>query len=160
LAYGFHDADGLVAVDPIAASTTATDWFMTQAGTRFLIELSGGGLHIVLPDASAPVDRTLPIVSAADPTVAAFGSIEVTTTADGRIHVLMLGASEADETTQLGGFFSILPDGTVTAVVPVRNPFSPSDPGSPAHLGAAFGATAPWYMIVDTDGIHVYRRTG
>lgn len=160
LAYGFDETGALVGVDPVAGSTTPTDWFMTQAGARFLIEMSDGGLHIVLPDAPTAVDRVLPLVSAADPTVRAFGSIEVTTTADGRIHVLMLGASEADETTQLGGFFSILPDGTVTPVVEVRNPFSPSDPGSPAHLGAAFGATQPWYMIVDTDGIHVYRRTG
>lgn len=156
LAYGFDDSDARLAIDPISGGATPTEWFVTQAGNRFDLTLSGDGLRIVLPDAG--IDRVLPIVSAADPTVPAFGSVEVTTTADGIIHVVMLGASEADETTQLGGYFIILPDGGVGAVSPIRNPFSASDPGSPAHLGAAFGAEQPWFMVVDTDGVHIYRR--
>ena len=164
LVYMYTSEFNIAALDPITGSTSVIDRYAgelrlyTQTGIPFWLELGSDGLRLRLPDIG--VDRILPIVTASDPTLAAFGSIEVTTTADGRIHLLMLGASEADETTQLGGFFSILPDGTVTPVVTVRNPFSPSDPGSPAHLGAAFGATQPWYMIVDTDGIHVYRRTG
>jgi hypothetical protein len=48
----------------------------------------------------------------------------------------------------------------VTPVVAVRNPFTLSDPGSPAHLGAAYGSTEPWFMVVDLDGVRVYRPGG
>lgn len=155
LAYGFGDDGGLAAVDPITGAITPTDWFVTQTGARFRLEVTDGGLRIELPDTG--VDRVLPIVTAADPAISAFGAIEVATTADGRIHLLILGASVADETTQLAGYATILPDGTVTPVVEVRNPYTLADTGSPAHLGAAFGADAPWLMVVDLDGVHVYR---
>ncbi len=41
-------------------------------------------------------------------------------------------------------------------MITARNPLTPSDPGSPAHLGAAFGADQPWLMIIDTDGVRIY----
>ncbi len=157
IAYGFDDLGVLQAVDPIAGTMTPTEWLVTQTGARFLLEMTVDGLRIVLPDAAVPVDRVLPLVTAADEDIPAFGSIEAATTADGRIHVLLLGASSVDESLQLGGYLTILPDGTVTPVVAVRNPFTLSDPGSPAHLGAAFGATEPWLMVVDLDGVRVYR---
>lgn len=107
-----------------------------------------------------PVDRVLPIVAATDPAARVFGSIEVATTADGRIHLFIVGASEADESVQLAGYTTILPDGMVTPVIATRNPFTPSDTGSPSHLGAAFGADEPWLMILDTDGVRIYRPAG
>ncbi len=160
LAYGFDDTGALLAVDPIAGTAQPAEWMRTQAGTRFHLEVTEGGLRIVLPDAPITVDRVLQLVTAADATIPAFGGIQVTGTADGSIHVLILGSSSADETAQLGGLVTILPDGTVTAPVPVRNPFTSSDPGSPAQLGAAFGAENPWFMVVDTDGVRVYRLIG
>lgn len=160
LAYGFDETGALHAVDPVAGIALPVEWFLTQTGARFMLALGSDGLRIVLPDAPVPVDRTLPLVTAADPTIPAFGSLEVTTTADGRIHLLLLAASSADETTQLGGYATILPDGTVTPVLAVRNPFTLSDTGSPAHLGAAFGALRPWFMVVDVDGVRIYRPTG
>jgi len=45
-------------------------------------------------------------------------------------------------------------------VIATRNPFTPSDTGSPSHLGAAFGADEPWLMILDTDGVRIYRPAG
>lgn len=160
LAYGFDETGALQAVDPVAGTVSPAEWFRTQTGARFLIEIGSGGLRLRLPDAPVPVDRILPLVTAADPTIPAFASLEVTTTADGRIHLLLLGASAADEATQLGGYTTILPDGTVTPVLAVRNPFTPSDPGSPGHLGAAFAATQPFYMVVDIDGVRIYRPAG
>ncbi|MBI5157615.1 MAG: hypothetical protein HZA58_06310 [Acidimicrobiia bacterium] len=157
IAYGFDHLGTLQAVDPIAGTMAPTEWFVTQTGTRFLLEMSVDGLRIVLPDAAVRVDRVVPLVTAADEDIPAFGSMEAATTADGRIHVLLLGASSADESLQLGGYFTILPDGTVTPVVAVRSPFTLSDPGSPAHLGAAYGAGEPWFMVVDTDGVRIYR---
>jgi hypothetical protein len=157
LAYGFDDTGAIGAVDPVAGTVAPADWFVTQTGARYRFELTDAGLRIELPDAPVPVDRVVPIVTAADPTVNAFGGLEVATTADGRIHLLVVGASEADETTQLAGYTTILPDGTVTPILPLRNPYTLSDPGSPGHLGAAFGASEPWLMFIDTDGVRIYR---
>jgi hypothetical protein len=160
LAYGFDDSGRVLAVDPVAVNIARAEWFSTQTGARFRFTITDAGLRVELPDAPVPVDRILPIVSAADPTVRAFGSIEVTSTADGRIHLLVIGAAETDETTQLAGYTTILPDGTVTPVIPVRDPYTLSDPGSPAHLGAAFGSNQPWLMCIDTDGVRIYRPVG
>lgn len=160
IAYGFDDLGVFQAVDPIAGTMVPTEWLVTQTGARFMLEVSPDGLRIRLPDAPVPVDRVLPLVTAADEDIRAFGSIEAASTADGRIHLLVLGASTADESLQVGGYLTVLPDGTVTPVVAVRNPFSLSDPGSPAHLGAAYGADEPWFMVVDLDGVRVYRLAG
>ncbi|WKZ82347.1 MAG: hypothetical protein QY307_09730 [Acidimicrobiia bacterium] len=158
--YGFDDQGAMVGVDPAAAVTFSVEWFMTQSGSRYRITLVEGGLRIELPDAPQPVDRILPMVYAADSSVGAFAGIQVATTADGRIHLLLTGAPESDESVQLAGYATILPDGSVTPVTPVRNPFTPSDPGSPGQLGAAFGTDLPWLMVVDVDGIRIYRPTG
>lgn len=53
-------------------------------------------------------------------------------------------------------WLAVLPDGT-SPVMAMRTPFILSDPGSPSHLGAAYGATEPWFMVVDPDGVRVYR---
>ena len=58
---------------------------------------------------------------------------------------------------QLAGYTAILPDSTVTAMVPTQDPFTPSDPGSPAHLGNCGARPSRLRLIiVDTDGLHVY----
>jgi hypothetical protein len=120
--------------------------------------MSEAGLRIELPDAG--VDRIVPLVAASDPAARFFGAIEVATTADGRLHLFVVGVSEADESTQLAGYATILPDGTVTAMVAVQNPFTLASTGSPGSLGAAFGSDQPWFMIVDTDGVHVHQPVG
>lgn len=158
--YGFDDQGDMVGVDPSGEATFPIEWFMTQTGSRYRITLVEDGLRVELPDAPEPVDRILPMVYAADPSVDAFAGIQVATTADGRIHLLLTGAPESDESLQLAGYATILADGSMTPVTPVRNPFTPSDPGSPGQLGAAFGADQPWFMVIDVDGIRIYRPTG
>jgi hypothetical protein len=39
------------------------------------------------------------------------------------------------------------------------NPFTPADPGSPGHLGVAYGSSTPWAMLVTEDGLEVYVRS-
>ena len=85
-------------------------------------------------------------------------SIEVATTADGVIHLFVLGLSESDETVQLAGYAWVASDGTVGPMSPIVNPFTPADPGSPAHIGAAYGATSPWFMVIGEEGVEVYSR--
>ena len=156
LVFAFDGGGTPTAIDPITGTQAPVEWFLTQTGARYRFGVTDTGLHVELPDAAVPVERIVPLVAASDPTARAFGSIEVTTTADGRIHLFIVGASEADESVQLAGYTAILPDSTVTAMVPTQDPFTPSDPGSPAHLGAAFAAEQLRLIIVDTDGLHVY----
>jgi hypothetical protein len=158
LAYGFDDAGGIVAVDPVGGTVAPAEWFVTQTGARFRLSISDEGLRIELPDTA--VDRMVPLMPASDPGARFFGSIEVATTADGRIHLFLTGVSASDELTQLAGYAVILPDGRVTAVEAVRDPFTPASSGSPSTLGAAFGASRPWFMIVDVDGVHVHQPVG
>lgn len=146
----------LVSVDPTTGAMTTVDAYRTQSGMPYRLSRDGDtAIRIELPDTG--VDISLPIVPASDPGQPAFGAWEVASTADGRIHLLFYGWAVNDESTQLAGYTTVLPDGTVTPIVPVRNPFTPSDPGSPAHLGAAFGANEAWLMIIDTDGVRVYQ---
>jgi hypothetical protein len=48
----------------------------------------------------------------------------------------------------------------VSQTEPIADPFSPSDPGSPSHLGVTPGTSTPWIMVVGEDGVHVSIRTG
>jgi len=84
----------------------------------------------------------------------------VETGVDGTPHVYFYGVPATDEVLQLVGYFSVSPHGAVSEVEPSRDPFSPSDPGSPAHLGLRPGGDTPWLMFVDPDGVRVLGRGG
>jgi hypothetical protein len=157
--YGFGFSGSPLALDPDIPEISRTDWFLTQTGSRFFLSVDASGLRIQLPDASPPVDRVVPIVTASDIDQAAFAGIEVTSTANGDIHVLLYGLALNDEDVQLGGFTTIRPDGSLTPVESVRNPFSDVDPSGPSHLGARFGAQSPWMMFIDNDGLRIYSRS-
>lgn len=155
LVYAFDPEGGSWAIDPSTGSTEPVDHFRTQSGDHYRISLADGTVFISLPDAD--VEREIPVrASIGDGEVHA--SIEVATTTDGVIHLFVLGLSESDETVQLAGYASVAPDGTVGPMSPILNPFTPADPGSPAHFGAAYGATSPWFMVIGEEGVEVYSR--
>ena len=52
------------------------------------------------------------------------------------------------------------PDGQVGQMEPIVDPFSPSDSGSPSHLGVTPGTSTPWIMVVWEDGVHVFTKAG
>jgi hypothetical protein len=133
-------------------------WLLTRNQARFSVEVRGDEIVVALPDALEPVTRTLQLRFSDDPEVIAHAGIEVETGVDGTIFILMYGAPESDESLGIGGFLSISPEGVVSEVEPIRDPFSPADPGSPAHLGVTPGTSDPWLMMVDEDGVRVYTR--
>ncbi|HLF43155.1 MAG TPA: hypothetical protein VJA46_06460 [Acidimicrobiia bacterium] len=145
-------------LDPNDPPGVPVDWLMTRAGTRFSIVVQGDEIVVQLPDAAVPVTRTLQLRYSEDPEVIAHAGIEVETGIDGSIFILLYGAPESDETLAIGGFLTISPDGVVSEVEPIRNPFSPADTGSPAHLGVIPGTSTPWLMVVDEDGVRIYTR--
>ena len=102
--------------------------------------------------------RTLQLRYSEDPEVRAFGNIEVEAGGDGTIFILIYGAPESEESLGIGGFLSISPQGVVSEVEPIRDPFSPADPGSPSHLGVAPQTATPWLMMIDEDGVRIYTR--
>jgi hypothetical protein len=158
--YGFagEDSKVMTRVDPKSGFGETVDWFLTRAGTRFRIEVAANTLTADLPDAGGGTTLSLDMVYAGDPAVPAYGLIEVVSGADGTLFLYVLGATDSGVGGQLAGIFSISPDGTVSPIEPTRNPFSNSDPGSPAHLGIRAGSDQPYIMVVDTDGVHVYQR--
>lgn len=154
--YGF-DANGAgqVAVDPTTGTVTPTEWFSTQIGSRYRVAVATGEITVELPDLD--VVHVVPVTSSlglGDVHV----SVELASGSDGTIHIYALGISESDEQNQLAGYTFIPPDGTLQAMEPSIDPFTPADPGSPSHLGVASGRAEPWLMIVTEVGVLVYGR--
>lgn len=158
LLFGFDGEGGPGSLDPDQPQPEQVDWFQARNGSRYMVTLSNGEMLVELPDAG--LTRTLLLRYSEDPEIVAHGGVEVETGADGTIFIMIFGAPESDETLGIGGFVSVGPDGTVSQTEPIAEPFSPSDPGSPSHLGVTPGTSTPWIMIVGEDGVHVFTRTG
>lgn len=157
--YGFSLGGGaMVRLDPDNPPIEDVEWFTTRSGTRYRARVQGDGVLIELPDGPVPLTRTLKLRFSEDPNVVAHAGIEVATGVDGSIFLLLYGAPESDETMGVGAFLTISADGQVGDSQPIRDPFSPSDPGSPAHLGVTPETSTPWLMMIDEDGVRVYTR--
>ena len=155
--YGFSGEGRLLTrVDPYTGDPGRVDWFHTRAGTRFRLEVRGDQLTVELPDAPGASLLSWRLAYAGDPTIPAYGLVEVASGEDGTLFLYILGGTDSGVGGQLTGFLSISPDGEVSPIESTRDPFTPSDPGSPAQLGVRAGANTPWIMIVDTDGVRVY----
>jgi hypothetical protein len=158
LLFGF-DIDGEPrSLDPDQPQPEPAQWFRARDGSRYMVTLTEEGILVELPDAG--LTRTLLMRYSEDPDVVAHGGIEVETGADGTIFIVIYGAPETDETLGIGGYVSVGPDGTLSETETIVDPFSPSDPGSPSHLGVTPGTSTPWIMVVGEDGVHVSTRTG
>lgn len=157
LLYGhaFDGDPGPVVIDLEAGTTAPTEWFHARNGDRFRITAEGDRLRVEMPDAG--FDRTWDL-EAGEIGGRAFASVEAATGEDGSLHLLLIGIAEDDESLQLAGYLRIGGDGQVGPLEPMRDPFSPSDPGSPSHLGMRPGSSDPWLMFVDVDGVRVYSR--
>jgi hypothetical protein len=154
---GFEEA-APYRLDPSGPVVEPVEWLAARDGSRFRIGVEGSDVLVELPDAG--LTRTLQLRFSEDSSVEARAGIEVETGTDGTIFILFYGAPVSDETLGIGGIMTIGPDGTVSEVEPIVDPFSPSDPGSPAHLGVTPGSTTPWMMVVAEDGVHVWTRSG
>ncbi|HEX2404915.1 MAG TPA: hypothetical protein VHM29_09450 [Acidimicrobiia bacterium] len=158
LLFGFDIDAEPQSLDPDQPQPEPVQWFQARDGSRYMVTLTDDGMLVELPDAG--LTRTLLLRYSEDPEVVAHGGIEVETGADGTIFIMIYGAPESDETLGIGGLVSVGPDGAVSQTEPIAEPFSPSDPGSPSHLGVTPGTSTPWIMVVGEDGVHVFTRTG
>lgn len=159
LLYGFSAADGAPhSLDPASEVPVEVEWFLARDRSRFMVSVEGSEVTLELPDAG--IAKTLQLRFAHDPSVEVMAGIEVETTEDGAIHILIYGVPESDQDLEVGGIVIITPDGQVGDTQPIVSPFSPSDPGSPAHLGVRPGTDTVWMMVVGVDGVHVYTGTG
>jgi len=153
--YGFDPDGTLWSVDATTAESRRTDWFISQSGARYMVGLIAGGVVVELPDIG--LETTISLTASNGPG-AVHSSVEVGVGSDGTIHMLFLGISESDESVQLAGYASIAADGTVGTMEAMINPFTPADPGSPSHMGVAYGSDALWLMVVGEEGVEVYVR--
>lgn len=155
--FGFGEDSIPMVVDPSRGTSEPTEWFYTRAGNRFWVETGTSELFIRLPDANPAVELQLPI-EAGELGGKVYFSVEVATGEDGTIHLFLIGLGERDESLQLAGYLTVDPDGAVSALEAMRDPFSPSDPGSPSRLGIRPTTSQPWIMFIDTDGVRVFHR--
>ena len=158
LLYGLGNDGAPHALDPSQPVLDPVDWLRARDGSPFMVTVNGDEIVLELPDAG--LTRRLQMRFSEDPEVVAHGAIEVETGADGTIFLVVYGIPESDETLGIGGFVSVSPDGHVGQMEPMVDPFSPSDPGSPSHLGVTPGTSTPWIMVVWEDGVHVFTKAG
>lgn len=154
LLYGSTSNESLTVLDPETGDMRPAADFLTPAGTPFSldvdfdhgsvkIERGGRAQKLVFRTAS----RALAHVGA-----------RFRAGSDDSLHLFLTGTGADDEPTQLVGYLSLDPSGSVGRVEPFLNPFSPADPGSPAHLVIAPGSSTPMLVLVRPDGVHVYAR--
>lgn len=159
LLYGFDMDNNPVSVNPNTGAVTATPWFRTQAGNRYRIKPSAGKITIELPDSHGRKQVVMPLkATGIGGTV--HPSVELATGANGDLHLFVLGLSESDESVQLAGYATVTADGVASTMESMRDPTSPADPGSPAHIGMRPGATQPFLVFVDPAGLRTYLRSG
>jgi hypothetical protein len=154
--YGFGVDGSLWNLNPTSGESTRVDAFTGQTGIDYTVGIVNGEVVVDLPVSG--IERRIPVTSTIGPGLVHAG-LELATGANGTIHVFLLGISESDESIQLAGYGTIDPDGTVSELEPMINPFTAADPGSPAHLGTAYGSEDPWFMVVGEEGVDVYVRS-
>jgi len=154
---GFEDAAPF-RLHPNDLVVESVEWLAARDGSRFTVGVEGSDVLVELTDAG--LTRTLQMRFSEDPSVEARAGIEVETGVDGTVFILFYGVPATDETLGIGGIVAIGPDGAVSEAEPIVDPFSPSDPGSPSHLGVRPGTRNPWTMVVGVDGVHVFSRPG
>lgn len=155
LIYGYGAEGGSYVIDPRSGLATATEFFATQTGRSYRVTMGDSELVVELPDEG--IEHRIPLSSTLGPEPVHAG-LEVASGADGSLHVFLLGISEADESVQLAGFGTIRPDGSVSELEPIMDPFTPADPGSPARLGTGHGSSTATFMVVGEQGVDVYVR--
>jgi hypothetical protein len=157
--FGASPEDGsLLRLDPANPVIEPVDWLTTRSGSRFRVTVIEDEVLVELPDLG--LTRTLQMRYSEDPQVAARAGIEFESGVDGSLHVLFNGAPVTDETIGIGGIVTIGPNGDVGSAEAIADPFSPSDPGSPARLGVTPGTSTPWMMLIGEDGVRVFTRDG
>lgn len=156
IAFGFSLADEQPQSLDATLEVADVDWFLTRSGSRYMVGVDGSNLTVDLPDIG--ITKTLQLRFSEDTAVEARAGIEVETGTDGSIFILFYGAPVSDESLGIGGLVTISPSGYVGESEPVTDPFTPSDPGSPAHLGVTPGTSDPWLMVVGEDGVHIHTR--
>jgi hypothetical protein len=155
--FGF-DFDGASwSFNPETEDWRPIEWFRAQTGARYQIGVTEDGVAVAMPDIG--VEQIMPLKSTIGPG-RVHATMEVAVGADGVIHLFFVGISESDESTQLAGYASIAADGTPSPMEPMVDPFTSADPGSPSHLGVAYGNSTPYFMVIGHDGVEVYARNG
>lgn len=155
--FSFDENSVLVAVDPVAETAEQAEWMLTRTGDRFRLAGGSAGLVVELPDANPATTLDLEL-EAAEIGGGVYTLVEAVTDADGTLHLFLLGFPMLDESFQLAGYLTISPDGVVSAIEPMMNPFTEADTGSPARLGIRPGTTDVTFMHIGNDGVRVYGR--
>lgn len=149
------ETSGLWAVDPTTESADPIDFMRGRDGSRYTVTVSPGTIHIDFPDTATNAMFEFTADEVGGP---AYLSIEVMTDEEGTLHFFILGLPEADESLQLAGYAAVSASGELLVLEPMMNPFTTSDPGTPARLGVTPGTTSPTFIHIGTDGVRVYTK--
>lgn len=154
--YGFDEDGASVRVKPKAGAMTSASSFKGQGGRTFSIATAGNHIIVKRPG----VNLRINLLDPTHPTISVHPAIGAVMGANGKLWILVTGIVELSPTNAYDviGLFSVSSSGAVSAVEPVRTPYSDSDPGSGHHLGIRQGSSRPTLMFIDTDAVRVYRK--
>lgn len=158
---GVYNAAGTSRLTPGRPPTiSAVGELRTPSGTPYRVDArpNGNGTILVsLPDAQREV--LLRVASGISGGPLEVLGYEFVSDDNDRVSFLAYGLDNKAQEVQLAGYFSIdARSGEVSAVEPMRDPFSEADPGSPAHLRAVPDEGSILLTFVDEDAVHVYKR--
>lgn len=155
--YGFTEQGDPVRVDPWEGTVAKVEVFAGQAIPGYNLSVVGGRLELTLPE----VTLDLPVKAAGRETSTVYLNLEAAAGADGVLNLLVSGLIEDEpgEITDVTGFVRINPAGRgLVESIPLLT--SPSDPGDGLRLGVRLGDSRPWLMMIGSDAVRVYQRTG
>jgi hypothetical protein len=161
-AYGIGSARApsqTIHVDNQRPAVTATTTYRTPTGTRFSVYLEDpdtGPLVVSLPDAQPPTRLSLRYHSATHATARPILVFEVASGSDGAIRLFLYGSTDEPQPVTFSGYLRISPAGAISPIEPVANPFSSTDPGSPAHLHVQPGTSSASLVLEGDHCASVY----
>jgi hypothetical protein len=145
-----YDSSGnVLTVDDEGAVELTTGAPRTPAGNRFHVRTEGGYVLVDLPDVGKRL-RISVITPPEDPL-----GVEVAPDADGNLHLFVWADVDGE---QRAGYMAITPDGAITNLESVRDPFAGRDPHSPGRLEAIPGTNTVSLSYVDDDAVRIYTR--
>lgn len=154
LLYGSTPQGSLKVLDPDTGKMWPTTEFLTPGGTPFSVDVDfDRGSVTIEREANS---QTL-VFRTASGAVAHVG-VQWRAGSDDSLHLFLTGTGADDESTPLVGYLPLEADGAVGEVEPFLDPFSSTDPGSPAQLVVAPGSSTPMLVFVRADGVHVYAQ--
>jgi putative cell wall-binding protein len=144
------------AADLASGRMTPVSAFRGRDGQPYTVTATRGQLRVTRP--AVGQSRSLPVLAAPPPGGPAGYAVQLATGSDGEIHLFLEGYATTHPNPAVGGITTVRADGTVAPAEPVLRDDPRMLRTMGAWVGTRPGTSEAWLMVVEIDGLHVYRR--